>query len=52
MEDETLRKVQKVLDRPAQINEVEVRSLMNLIRKQLELEPEPSRYTRAYARGT
>jgi len=43
MERDILLKIQNLVDRGAQVSEDEVRSLMNLVRKRLELEPEPSR---------
>ena len=43
MERDLLLKIQKLLDRGTQLSEDEVRSLMILLRKRLELEPDRSR---------
>lgn len=43
MERDLLLKIQKLLDRGTQLTEDEVRSLMILLRKRLELEPDRSR---------
>lgn len=43
MEKDLITKIQNLLNQGSRISEDEVRSLMILIRKRLELEPEPSR---------
>ena len=43
MEKDLIIKIQNLLNQGSRISEDEVRSLMILIRKRLELEPEPSR---------